>query len=302
MSIYKQATLGEPDNQITFNNFTQFPVYRTQTRAPQRYQLRQEDAPIPFEDGISDFQTLIGSTVYVIKGTMYPQNEVSYDAGLNALRAVCSLALEQSDPAADSEGYVPYIWNNALTQQQIFMKPMYVQLIEDTRQGFVQPFAIYAKVKDPIIYGGTLKTASTAASNPSTTTGTALYPFTYPVLYGSTTFTVSANAFNAGNIPAYPNAITINGPVNTPSITNTATGEYISVAVNLNSTSDILQINYGKNNLSVTLNGVNNLKNVVTGSTYFKLKPGNNVIQLSGASVGTGAAAVVNYYDSFAMA
>lgn len=302
MSIYKTATLGEPDNQITFNNFTQFPVYRTQTRAPQRYQLRQEDAPIPFEDGISDFQTLIGSTVYVIKGTMYPQNEVSYDNGLNALRAVCSLALEQSDPTADSEGYVPYIWNNALSQQQIFMKPLYVQLIEDTRQGFVQPFAIYAKVKDPIIYGGTLKTASTAASNPSTTTGTALYPFTYPVLYGSTTFTVSANAYNAGNIPAYPNSVSIIGPCSTPTITNTRTGEFITVNVTLNSTSDLLLINYGKNNLSVTLNGVNNLKNVTTNSTYFKIQPGNNIIQLSGASVGTGAVATVNYYDSFAMA
>lgn len=302
MSIYRQATLGDTDNQITFNNFTNFPVFRAQTRAPQRYQLRADDAPIPFEDGISDFQTLVGQTVYAIKGTMYPRNETNYDQGLDMLRAVCSLTLEQNDSYSLSGGYVPYVWNNAAETRQIFMKPLYVQITEDTRQGFVQPFTIFAKIEDPTIYGGTLKTASTAASNPSSTTGTALYSFGYPVLYGSTTFTVSANAYNKGNVPAYPNAVTIYGPCSTPTITNTRTGEYITVNVTLNSSSDVLLITYGKNNLSVTLNGVNNLKNVVSGSTYFKIQPGSNVIQLSGASVSTGAYATVNFYDSYALA
>ena len=304
MSIYSRATLGEPDNQIVFNDYTINPVYRSQSRMPQKYQLREEDVPVPFHSGISDFLTLIGETVYIIQGVMYPADEASYDSGLAALRTVSSLDFQQTDPFAVDEGYVPYIWGDAsgnLTKQ-IFMKVLYCMAKEDTQQGFVQPFQLVCKIKDPTIYGGTLKTASTAQANPTTSTGAAVYSFTYPIVYGSQLFTVSANANNIGSISSYPQSITIYGPVTTPTITNTKTGEYIKVNVTLNSTSDQLIIQYSLDSLAVTLNGVNQVKNVATGSTYFQVHPGINTIQLSGASVGTGAYAVMNFYDSYPLA
>lgn len=302
MSIYSQATLGQPDNLITFNDYTTNPVYRSTTRAPRAFQVRDNNIPIPFESGISDFNTLIGQTLYTIQGKMYPQDESSYDAGIAALRAVCSVDLEQNSIYDTDDGYVPYTWGEAIGSKTLFVKALYVLMAEDTRQGFVQPFTIYCKVKDPTIYGSVLKLASTATSNQSASTGSAAYPFPYPVAYGSTLYTVSSAATNVGNIPAYPFSINVYGPVTNPTITNTKTGEYITVNVTLSSGSDNLYIKYTKDSLIVTLNGVSMVNKVTSSSTYFKIVPSTNIIQLAGTSVGTGAYAVVGYRDSYALA
>lgn len=303
MSIYSIATLGQPDNMVTFNNYTTNPVFRAQSRAPSSFQVRQDNIPIPFESGISDFNTLIGETIYQIEGTMYPQDEASYDAGIAALRAACSLDLEQNDTFNTDEGYVPYTWGEAGgNQKTLFVKPIYVHLVENTRQGYVQPFTIFCKVKDPVIYGGTLKLASTAQQNAAITTGSAAYAFTYPVLYGASLFTVSADANNKGTLPAYPFSIDVYGPINTPKIVNTKTGQFIQVNNTLNSITDNLHIVYTKDKLIVTINGISAVSNVSTSSTYFKIQPGVNTIQLTGNTIGTGSYAVVSYRDSSALA
>jgi hypothetical protein len=308
VSVYAKATLGFPDNQIIFENYNLPVVYRTTTRLPQKYQIREQDIPIPFESGVADFNTLVGQTIYLIEGVMYPADESSYDSGLAALRDVSSLDLEQVDPYAgntfSNDGYVPYVWGDSggdLTKQ-LFIKPLYVQMAESTQQGFVVPFRIYSKVKDPTIYGATLKTASTASSTPGASSGSAVYSFTYPIVYGATYYTVTATATNLGTVPTYPQSIDVYGPVNTPVITNTRTGEFLKVAVNLTSPSDHLQIQYNKDYLSVTFNGVNNLRNVSSDSTYFKIKPGGNGISLTGSTIASGSYATVTYYDGYSLA
>lgn len=299
MSIYSRATLGEADNQVVFNDYTLDPVFRTKARAPSRWQIRQQDLPVPFESGSSDFLTLLGDSAYIISGTMYPSSESAYDKGLAALRSVASLDIEQADPASD-KGYVPYAWGNAdgnLTQQ-VFMKPLYVQLAETTQQGFVQPFTIYSKVKDPTIFGAA-KTASTQQANFSVTTGAAVYPVVYPVVFGANLFSVSATAQNNGTLPVYPFSIQVHGPVNNPVITNGATGESITVNCNLTSTSDLLTLVYDKDTLSIDLNGVSQIQNLANSTVLFKIHPGSNVISLTGTSVSTSAYAVVNYADAW---
>jgi hypothetical protein len=308
MSIYTKATLGYSDNQITFNDYTLNPIYRTLTRVPQKYQIRSEDVPIPFESGVSDFSTLIGETFYVIQGKMYPSDEFTYDSGLAKLRDVCNLDLEQNDvnqgTLYSNEGYVPYVWGDAsgVLSKQLFVKPLYVIVAENTQQGFVLPFTIYCKVKDPAIFGSTLQTASTAAGTPGGTTGSALYPFKYPIAYGATWYTVSATATNNGTIPVYPQSIDVYGPVTSPKVTNNKTGEFILVNTTLNSSSDHLQIQYGKDYLSVTLNGVNQMRYVSSDSTLFQIRPGGNSISLTGTSISSGSYATVNYYDGYSLA
>lgn len=308
MSIYTRATLGYTDNQIVFNDYTLDPVYRSVTRLPQKYQIREEDVPVPFESGVADFNTLIGETIYVIDGKMYPGSESTYDAGLAAVRDVSSLDLEQVDPFQGStfsdDGYVPYQWGDGggdLTKQ-LFLKPLYVMCAEDTRQGFVLPFRIYCKVKDPTIYGTNLKIASTISGTPGTTTGSAAYSFAYPIAYGATYYTVTATATNLGTVPTYPQSIDVYGPVTNPKIINNATGEYILVNCTLNTSSDHLQIQYNKDYLSITVNGVNNLQNLSAGSTYFKIRRGSNVISLTGTSISSGSYATVTYYDGYSLA
>jgi hypothetical protein len=308
MSVYTKATLGYTDNFITFNDYTLDPVYRSITRLPQKYQVRQQDIPIPFESGVADFNTLLGETIYVIEGKMYPASESSYDSGLNKLRDVCNLDLEQQDTNVgttfSNDGYVPYVWGDVggdLTKQ-LFVKPLYVMCAEDTRQGFVVPFKIYCKIKDPTIYGATLLTASTAQGTPGAISGTSAYPFVYPTNFGATYYTVTATAINAGSVPTYPQSIDVYGPCTNPVISNGATGESITVNTTLNSPSDHLQIQYAKDYLNVIVNGVNNLKNVTASSVYFKIKPGGNVISLTGTSISSGSYATVTYYSGYSLA
>lgn len=308
MSVYTKATLGYPDNQIVFNDTAQDPYLRVKARTPQKFQIREQDIPVPFESGVADFNTLIGQTIYVISGVMYPSSENTYDSGLSALRDVSSLDMEQVDPYSSSvfsnDGYVPYVWGDASgnLDKQLFVKPLYVQAAESTASGYVLPFTLYCKVKDPTIYSANLKVASTIQGNPTSTVGSAVLPFAFPIAFGATYFTVTGTAFNLGSVSTYPQSIDIYGPVVSPVITNTKTGEFLKVAVTMSSTSDHLQIQYSKDYLNVTLNGVNSLQFVSTDSTYFKIRPGGNGISLTGTSISSGAYATISYYDGYSLA
>lgn len=301
MALYDTATLGTAANRITFNNYGTYPLFRTLSRRPQQRHLRELDIPIPFESGISDFQTLVGRMAYILEGKMYPSNEADYSSGLASLRKVASLDTSQADNASDF-GYVPYIYSEAGTlNKQIFLKVLYVDIREDTRQGLVQPYRFICKVKDPTIYGSPSKSASTQSINPTTSGGTAVFPFTFPIIFGSSTVTVTSTANNSGDIAAYPASIVVHGPINSPKVTNSATGTFIQVNQNLASSSDVLTISYDKDSLSIDLNGNSVLSSVSNDSDYFKIMPGINNITLSGSTVGSGAYVVVNYYDSWAL-
>lgn len=295
MAIYEESTLGTDTNQVVFNNYGTSPVYRVTSRAPQRRDIRELDIPIPFENGISDFQTLIGKVVYVIDGIMYPGGESDYDNGLNALRRLASLEIQQDDPLSD-DGYVPYVWTEFNRSRQVFMKVLYVQIPETTRKGLVQPFRLICKIKDPTIYGDELQTASTAPADFTTASGTAVLPFEFPIIFGASTASVSIDAQNEGDLPVYPVGIRVYGPVNSPKVTNESTGEYIELqGINLSTTANVLSIVYDKDSLRVEVDGVSAINQVTNASTYFKLQPGSNVISLTGSSISDDAYAVITY-------
>lgn len=301
MSLYDASTLGTVNNQITFNDYTNFPIYRVMSRAPQSRDIRSLDIPIPFESGISDFETLIGKTAYVIEGKMYPSGEADFSTGLAALRKLASLDYAQADSGSD-EGYVPYTYSeNGTDNRLINMKVLYVDIKEDTRQGLIQPFRLVCKIKDPVILGLPAKTATTQGSDVTTSGGAGILPVTFPVVFGASTVSVTSTASNNGTISAYPSSIRVVGPINNPKITNTTTGEYIEVATNLSSASTILTIQYDKESVSVEVNGYSVLSSVTDGSEFFKLRPGGNQITLTGTSIGQDAYVEVNYYDTYAL-
>lgn len=301
MSVYDTSTLGTANNQITFNDYTSYPIYRVLSKAPQGRQVRDLDIPIPFESGISDFETLIGKTAYIIEGKMYPSSEADFSTGLAALRKLANLDYEQNDNASDG-GYVPYVYSeNGTDNFQIFLKVLYVDIQENTRQGLVQPFRLVCKVKDPTIYGYPSKSASTNGTDVTTGGGAAVFPFTFPVVFGASTVSVTSTATNNGTVPSYPTSIVVVGPVNTPKITNAATGTYIEVTENLASSSNVLTITYDKDTLTADVDGNSVLASITDASDYFKIQPGANAITLSGTSVGSGAYVTVNYYDSYAL-
>lgn len=296
MSIYEASALGTTNNRVNFNG-TSFPIYRVVSRAPQARDIRDLDIPIPFENGIVDFQTLEGKSAYIIQGIMYPGNESDYDNGLRALRKVASLELQQADNDSNL-GYVPYVWAEATENKQVFVKVLYVDVPESTRQGLVQPFRLVCKVADPTIFSDTILTATTQGSDPTTTAGTAKFPFKFPIEFGASTYSTSSTATNEGDLDGYPIWIKVHGPINSPKISNTTTGEYIQVNTNVASNS-ILTIAYDKDSLAVDVDGVSVLSDVTTNSTFFKLQPGGNQIELSGSSFSSGAYVELKYYKGY---
>jgi hypothetical protein len=236
--------------------------------------------------------------MYIIEGTMYPGSEAASDAGTAALRKLASLEVSQSDPTSDN-GYVPYVWSEFVRQKQLFVKVLYVNVEENVSQGLIKKFTLICKIKDPTIYGEKLKLASTDEAEPSST-GSAVHSFTFPIVYGATLLDVQQDALNEGDLPVYPVSINVYGPVTDPLITNTTTGDFIQLSgVTLSSQTDQLVIAYDKDSLNVNVNGVNRLANVTNSSDYFKLQPGSNIIELSGASVGSGAYLTVSYRDGW---
>ena len=300
MSIFDASTLGTSSNQITFNNYGSFPIYRVMSRAPQARHVRDLDLPVPFESGISDFETLIGKMAYIIEGKMYPSSEADHSTGLAALRKLANLEVAQDDNDSDF-GYVPYRYTEYGASRQVFLKVLYVDIKEDTRQGLIQAFRLVCKIKDPTIYGYPSKTASTQGTDVTTGGGAAEFPFAFPVVFGASEFSVTASANNAGTIAAYPLSILVVGPVNNPKITNVTTGEYIEITENLSSSSEILTITYDKDTLTVAINGNSVLGSVTATSTFFKLQPGTNQLTLTGTSIGEDAYVTVNFYDSYAL-
>lgn len=299
MAIYDLSYIGTASNRVYFNDYTAVyetdgVIYRLQSRQPQKRNIRELDIPLPFEDGISDFRTLLGEVAYVIEGTMYPDGESSSNVGMAKLRKACSLELNQDDPLSD-DGYVPYMWTEAAQNKVLFIKPLYIRIKEDTKKGLIQEFQIIAKIKDPTIYSETLNSASTGAADFTTASGTATFPFTFPIIFGASTTTITATATNGGDLPVYPASITVNGPVTNPKITNTTTSEYIQVNTTLATASNVLIITYDKDSVSVEKDGVSVIDNVTSGSTYFKLQPGGNALELNGSSTSNGAEAVMSY-------
>jgi hypothetical protein len=287
-TIFDESTLGTVNNQITFNQ--DGPIYyRLRSRLPQRRQIREFDIPLQENTGIADFRTFIGKTMFILEGTMYPDDEDYFAEGRYALKSLASPQISQDDADSD-QGYVPYKWvdNDA---KQIFVKELYVDLPESSRGGIKQPFKLWCKLKYPVVFSQTIE-STTLGQSTSTTSGGSFLPFTMPEVLGSTTYSSNGSISNLGKIGTYP-TITIYGPINQPRITNSTTSEYLEFNCNLNLSTDVLRITYDQDTLRAELNGNSVINKQTSGSTYFKLISGINNLTLSGSVVSSGAYATV---------
>lgn len=297
MAIFDQSTLGLAPNSLTFNKYDDPIIYRAERRRVTGRDVRQFDSPLPEISGIADFKTLIGKVDFVIDGEMYPATNAQFEQGRRLLRKIADVANRQLDPLSD-KGYVPYVWSETDQNKQLSVKVLFVDLPEDTDNGLVQPFRLFCKVKYPIIKGTTLKIADTGNAA-GVVVGAVGYPLLYPVLLGKNSYIIGSAAENQGDAPAYPEVITIVGPVNRPRLTDQLTGEYIEVDANLLTPVDQLIIRYGPDNVSVEVNGVSYYNKVSTSSIFFKIPPGLNNFNLTGSSIGAGASARLSFYDAW---
>lgn len=315
--IYDTAVLGTPNNFITFNNFQSSPVYQTVRRGTTRREIREYDIPLPETQGVADFQTFIGKEYFIIEGVMYPGSEAEFYSAREDLRKLSSLEIEQNDSSSDA-GYVPYQWSEGPVAKQQMVKILYIDMDEAARQGIVQPFKIFCKVKYPIITGQQPVTATLNSAGASiATNGGGVWPATWPMAWGATgnvTGTVlpvvlpvvigasaatgGGTVTNIGDIPAWP-TIVIYGPVNKPKITNLITGEYLEIDYNLASTSNTMILSYDQDSLSFTADNMNVYGKLTSGSRPWRVQPGINNFNFSGSSLGVGAMATVSFFPTW---
>lgn len=299
MSIYRVSTLGTSTNNIVFNQLGAYPYYRMKTRQPTRREIVEFDIKLPEGMGDADYQSHIGKTYLILGGTMYPKDEATYDQGRRLLRKLASLEIQQADAGSDA-GYVPYKWTESEgIDKQLFVKVMYVDLPESSSNGLKQPFRLLCKIKYPVILGQSAITG-TLGSSTATTSGSSGLPFGLPIGLGATTYSSNGSLTNIGDTPAFP-TFQVFGPISNPLITNSTTGEFIQVNVNLPTGSDSLIITYDSDTVSITQAGNTVMSSLTSGSTLFKLRSGINNLSLSGATVGAGAFATVSALPAWAL-
>lgn len=299
-ALYDTSTIGTANNLLTLNDYSGKPVFRVRDTRPGIIQLRQQDVPIPNAAGIADFQTLEGGANWSITGTMYPGNESEYYTGKAKLRTVANLEIAQADLLSDG-GYVPYTWFEAGRPKVVWVKILSVEgLGESTKIGYVTPFILRCKIKAPYIYDRDAVTGSTGTAPVGVPAGVG-FPLLFPALLGSTTYAPGFTVTNTGDQPAYP-TFNIQGPCNRPRITNTTTGEYLEVDVNLATTGDVLTVAYDLDTPpAITVAGTSYYNKLTAGSTFFKVKPGVNTLQYTATSLGTGTQASVSFYNTYSL-
>jgi hypothetical protein len=297
-TMYDQSTLGTPSNSITFNNFSASPIFRVRQTLPERRQIREQDAQVPEGMGVEDYDAFEAKLYFVISGTMYPKTEDEYYRGREKLRKLASLEVEQSDTSSDT-GYVPYVWTEAGRPRQMFVKVMYVDgLGENTKQGFAQPFSLYCKIEYPVIFGTIPITTTLSTSSVVTVTGGVLLPVRLPVTIGGNSGSAGGTLVNTGTLASYP-TIVINGPITSPVITNTTTGEYLGFNTTLLA-GQSANLTYNQSKVNLTgANGFNIYNQMTSGSTLFKVKPGTNNFTLNGTSLSSNTSATISILDAY---
>lgn len=314
MAIYDTSTLGTSNNYITFNNLRSDPYFRIKSRVPNRREIDEFDLRLPEGTGDADWDTWIGKMYMVIEGVMYPNTEASFHNGREMLRKLASLEVQQSDPESDN-GYIPYYWSENV-EKQLFVKIIYVDMGESTRQGLKQPFRLICKIKYPHILSRLSKTVTLGVGTINQLGGAEIpaiipmsilsvqagssttFPMTLPTIFGGVSSSGSTTAINDGDVSAFA-TIQIYGPCSKPRITNTKTGEFIELDINLPTNSDAALISYDQDSLAVTSMNQNIYGKLTSSSTLFKIKPGSNPLTFTGASVGSGSYATVSFFDAW---
>lgn len=156
---------------------------------------------------------------------------------------------------------------------------------------FSTSYKIELLAPDPTIYSN--QNAFTPVAIPLTTTNGFVIPFTLPLALspssGGTTIT------NAGTVAVYP-IITLTGVVTNPVLTNSTTGNNLSLLLTTANT-DVIIINMQQR--TVTLNGSNIFGDVATGSAWWFLNPGANKVSLSSGNAADTVSATITWQSGY---
>jgi hypothetical protein len=131
-------------------------------------------------------------------------------------------------------------------------------------------------------------------------TGGLSFPFSTPINFGTASSSITVT--NDGDSPT-PVVITFTGEITNPRIDNLTTAEYIKAVMALPA-GEYLRINTGQGQHTVEyIHGTTNErgnKYLESGSKFFWLEPGDNILSFSSSSsIGAAAMCEILYYNQF---
>lgn len=186
-----------------------------------------------------------------------------------------------------------YIKAPGVTERLIYVKPRGVRYDWSSlrRLGITSAqFLMFAE--DPRIYDA-VETSTTIGYGGDAGLGFA-FPFGFNLDFGGGATPGGTNVTNTGNRPT-PVTFVITGPIVSPVITNTVTGDVMAFAITLG-VGETLTIN--TRDRTVYLNGNINRRNTMTSADWFLLQPGVNFIGFGGLS-GTGSTMSITFRSAW---
>ena len=299
--IYAEFTFGSSTNYITFNNEGDYTI-KAIAKAATKRDIREFDTPIPNEMGITDYQSLIGKTAYIIEGQVFSEVESSLYTALDKLRKVFNLKIAQDDSESD-DGYLPLKWTEN-ESRMLYMKPLAIDIPETRRNAFKPRFKAILKIKYPIITSQTSHSISATPGSYGTGDGLAIpslglgIPAAGLAMGQNAGTSGNGTITNNGNYPAWP-TIVFTGPTTNPKISD---GEnYIQVNTSIIA-DETITITYDQDTLTILKNdGTNLIQYLDSGSTLFKVESGLTQYTFSGQSFGSPADCSISILDSWAL-
>jgi hypothetical protein len=306
LPIYSTFTYGSSTNFLTFNDEASYNagtadyIVKARRRMATRRDIRDFDMPVPDEMGITDFQTLVGKTHYVIEGQVYSEIESGLFDGLDKVRKVFNPQIAQDDSESDY-GYLPMKWTES-ENRMIRLKPLYVDIEENRRNAFKPTFRALLKIKYPVIISQT--THQTSFTPGAYGAGDGLQIPALGISIPATGISLGQNSgtsgsgviTNSGDYPAWP-IIKFIGPVTNPKLSDGT--NYIQVNTAIDAGEEI-NIQYDQDTLEVLhSDGTNLIQYLDSGSELFKIEPGSTQLIFTAQSISSPADCQVTIYDTW---
>jgi hypothetical protein len=234
--------------------------------------VRQDIEDLPEQDGAVAGNYFFGSRPITIKGKIL--------ASTAAFRNTSVISLQRALRGMTSSSTLSVTGVPALPDMQVYCRLDNVRITG----GYIKDFILSLVCPDPLMYSSALHTQT--ASGLIAVSGVA-FPIVFPANFGGGSGAVlSLTATNAGNYDSAP-TIRLTGPINSPQVKNATTNETLYFDGVIIATSEYVDIDMA-GHTAVKNDGTNLYGRVrFPGSTWWRLAPGANVIELRSDGVAT---------------
>jgi hypothetical protein len=249
--------------------------------APLRVSLEDR----PQRDGSFDAPSFRGSRVVTMMGRAVAPDPVAAELAMYRFKALL----------ADGSGLKPLVAHELANRLRAEVRLSDLPRAE-LRPGRVEfDFQAVFVAPDPLLYSADLSTFTLTLPATSTLGGMTV-PFTVPMTVAAPAgSTGEKNTFNAGTFPTFP-TVTIQGPVTDPVLENVTTGRRLRLKYTLAS-ADSLVVDF--DNGMVLLNGNTPVGALASGSSFWPLVKGNNLIRYTAFTGASGAPATISYRSAW---